>query len=138
MTQKQLQLVKLINNYKSTTGEAPTYSEMKKAIGVTSNQTVSDHLDALERSGLIKRSDGKKRGIVLTKRGEDAAKESRVDSKPHLLDTARWPAIGGASSAPVVNNATGQSVVTLTTTFYGGKNVTYNWDNQSSGGRISS
>lgn len=139
MTQKQLQLMKLIDNYVQTTGEAPTYSEMKRAIGVTSNQTVSDHLDALERSGLIKRLEGQKRGIIVTGQGKKLLVETGITMSPlPSLDALYSPAVGSTSSLPVVNNGSGQPKVTLTTPNYGGINyVPYNRDYQSSGNRLS-
>ncbi len=52
----------------SHTGKAPTYSEMKKYMKVTSNQTVSDLLSALERKSYIKIHKGERQGIEISQK----------------------------------------------------------------------
>jgi SOS-response transcriptional repressor LexA len=132
MTQKQLQLVMLINNYTQITGEAPTYSEIKKSIGVTSNQTVSDHLDALERSGLIKRRDGKKRGIMLTIAGQRLVSAEQVSAVnlPISLNTPSMLSNSATSALPVVQSIYLPQVASLN----GDANYVINhWNYKSSG-----
>lgn len=139
MTHKQLQLMKLISNYKQTTGEAPTYSEMKKAIGVTSNQTVSDHLDALEKLGFITRDSGKKRGILVTERGQEALAviDTRVAKPTYRSIQSQFLATGTSSILkPVLTPVRLRSVALISNQSYGGiNNVTNNWNHQSTGNR---
>lgn len=46
-------------------GTAPTLKQIAQAINVSSLATVHEHLESLERKGLIKRNKGKTRGIDL-------------------------------------------------------------------------
>jgi len=71
MTKKQFYLLEFIKKYIKATGSAPTYSNMKKGMGVTSNQTVDDLLTGLIKDGYLIKLDGKKAGLSLTGLAED-------------------------------------------------------------------
>lgn len=64
MTDRQKQLFDFIKNSIESDGFPPTVSEMAKAIGVKSKNSVFKLLSALEEEGLIKR-DGSARGIKV-------------------------------------------------------------------------
>lgn len=63
---RQRQILDFIKLYINTNGFAPTLKQIAKAIGVSSLATVHEHLETLEKKGLIKRKDGSIRGIKLT------------------------------------------------------------------------
>ncbi len=65
---RQRQILDFIAQYIQNNGYAPTLQEIADAIGVSSLATVHEHLEALERKKVIKRYDGKVRGIELLDR----------------------------------------------------------------------
>jgi SOS regulatory protein LexA len=63
VTSRQNEILSLIKTFISETGQAPTLSEMERALGIT-RRAVVKHLQALEKKGLINRSPST-RGITL-------------------------------------------------------------------------
>lgn len=57
-----------LNSYIGKHGHAPTLVEIAKKLGVRSLATVHEHLQTLEKKGMIKRSGGISRGIELLER----------------------------------------------------------------------
>ena len=66
---RQRQIVDYISQFIQKHGYSPTLSEIAGAIGVSSLATVHEHLQALEKKGVIKKFEGAVRGIELV--GED-------------------------------------------------------------------
>ncbi|MBI2327450.1 transcriptional repressor LexA [Candidatus Curtissbacteria bacterium] len=62
---RQRQILDFLNNYISEHDHAPTLVEIAKKLGVRSLATVHEHLQTLERKGLIRRASGLVRGIEL-------------------------------------------------------------------------
>lgn len=62
---RQKQILEFLNNYIDEHGSAPTLSEIAKHLGVSSLATVHEHLETLEKKGLIKKSGGLVRSIEL-------------------------------------------------------------------------
>lgn len=62
---RQSQILSFIKQYVDTNGYAPTLKHIAKALGVSSLATVHEHLQALEKKGLIRKKVGKTRGIEL-------------------------------------------------------------------------
>lgn len=62
---RQRQIVDFISQYVQKNGYSPTLKEIAQAIGVSSLATVHEHLAALERKKIIKKTDGQVRGIEL-------------------------------------------------------------------------
>jgi repressor LexA len=62
---KQKEILEFIKQYIAANGSAPKLREIADAIGVSSLATVHEHLQALEKKGLIKRNPGGARGIEL-------------------------------------------------------------------------
>mgnify|MGYP003395448303 FL=1 len=60
---RQKQILDYLNDYIGKHGNAPTLVEIAKKLGVNSLATVHEHLQTLEKKGLIKRSGGISRGI---------------------------------------------------------------------------
>lgn len=63
---RQLQILGFIQQYIDTNGFAPTLKQIAEALNVSSLATVHEHLQALEKKGLIRKKVGATRGIVLT------------------------------------------------------------------------
>lgn len=62
---RQRQILDFLNNYIAKHGHAPTLVEIAKKLGVRSLATVHEHLQALEKKGLIKKTSGLIRSIEL-------------------------------------------------------------------------
>jgi repressor LexA len=67
---RQRQIVEFISQFIQKNGYSPTLSEIAGAIGVSSLATVHEHLQALEKKGVIRKFDGAIRGIELLDRSE--------------------------------------------------------------------
>lgn len=65
---RQRQIVDFISQYIQSKGYSPTLKEIAEAIGVSSLATVHEHLQALEKKGVIKKFEGSVRGIELLDR----------------------------------------------------------------------
>lgn len=63
---RQRQILDFIRQHINTYGSAPTLKQIAGALGVSSLATVHEHLQALEKKGLIRKKDGAARGIELT------------------------------------------------------------------------
>jgi len=66
---RQKQIVNFLNRYIDRFGHAPTLVEIAKHLGVRSLATVHEHLQVLEKKGLIKKISGISRGIELIDQG---------------------------------------------------------------------
>lgn len=62
---RQKQILDYLNDYIEKYGHAPTLVEIAKKLGVKSLATVHEHLQTLEKKGLIKKSGGISRSIEL-------------------------------------------------------------------------
>ncbi len=62
---RQREILDFLNGYIEQYGHAPTLSEIAKHLGVKSLATVHEHLQVLEKKGLIKKSNGLVRSIEL-------------------------------------------------------------------------
>ena len=67
LTQRQAEILKLIQSFVEDTGFPPTRSDIARALNFKSTNAAEDHLRALERKGHIKISRGTSRGIQLLK-----------------------------------------------------------------------
>lgn len=65
---RQRQIIDYLGQYIQQHGFSPTLSEIAEAINVSSLATIHEHLEALERKGVIKRYQGAVRGIELLDR----------------------------------------------------------------------
>jgi len=72
ITEKQKKTLEIIYQSINESGFPPTLADLKKALGLSSNQSVLDFLDSLEKKGYIKREDGQARGIKILPLGFSA------------------------------------------------------------------
>jgi repressor LexA len=75
---KQKQILSFIEQHIQATGFAPTLSQIARAIGVSSLATVHEHLEALEKKGLIKRNFGRTRSIEITNEAVDSSRDFEI------------------------------------------------------------
>lgn len=92
LTPRQKQLLDIIYNYLKDTGYPPTFEEMRLKLNVSSNQSVIDLLQKLEKKGLIKRSEAAARGLALLPLG------SKLLNKPPLV-----PHLGTSAAGLPIN-----------------------------------
>lgn len=62
---RQKQILDFISQYIQKNGFSPTLTEIAKAINVSSLATVHEHLQTMEKKGVIKRYEGAVRGIEI-------------------------------------------------------------------------
>ena len=65
---RQKQILEFLTSYIGKHGHAPTLVEIAKRLGVRSLATVHEHLQTLEKKGLIRKSSGITRGIEIVDR----------------------------------------------------------------------
>lgn len=65
MTSKQKSVLEFIYNALENSGFPPTLADLKSAMGVVSNQSVINFLEALEKKECIEREEGQARGIRI-------------------------------------------------------------------------
>ncbi|PIU78136.1 MAG: repressor LexA [Candidatus Moranbacteria bacterium CG_4_10_14_3_um_filter_44_15] len=65
LTERQKELLKIIYDFIKNTGYPPTFEEMRESLGVSSNQSVIDHLAKLEEKRVIQRKKGIARSIAI-------------------------------------------------------------------------
>lgn len=62
---RQRQILDFISQYIQSNGYSPTLQEIADALGVKSLATVHEHLQAMEKKGIIKRYEGTVRGLEI-------------------------------------------------------------------------
>lgn len=65
ITKRQKELLSIIYRYIKDTGYPPTFEEMKERLGVSSNQSIVDLLEQLEKKSIIKHNEGIARSIAI-------------------------------------------------------------------------
>lgn len=74
ITKRQKEVLKVIYNWIRNSGFPPSFNELKEELGVSSNQTILEHLINLEKKELIRREEGSARGIKILRKGYDTIK----------------------------------------------------------------
>lgn len=69
---KQKQILDFISQYIQINGYSPTLQEIASAMNLSSLATIHEHLQALEKKGVIKRYEGSVRGIEVIDEGVNA------------------------------------------------------------------
>jgi len=62
---KQKQILDFISQYIQINGHSPTLQEIAGAMGLSSLATVHEHIQSLEKKGILKRYDGAVRGLEI-------------------------------------------------------------------------
>ncbi len=76
---RQRQILDFMAQYIQTNGYSPTLQEIAKALGVRSLATVHEHLQTMEKKGVIKKYEGAVRGIeILDKSAADRTSSGDV------------------------------------------------------------
>lgn len=65
LTSKQKSVLELIYASLETSGFPPTLADLREELGLASNQSVLNFLEALEKKDCIKREEGQARGIII-------------------------------------------------------------------------
>jgi repressor LexA len=94
VTEKQMKVLELIYESTRQEGFPPTMTELRDALGVASNQSVLNFLQALAKHGYIQRGEGRARSITISPLGFKAL------GKRTLVPLAGESA-GGSYIAPV-------------------------------------
>ncbi len=91
---RQRQILDFISQYIQRNGYSPTLAEIAQALGVSSLATVHEHLETMEKKGVIKRREGTVRSIEITEK--DMALRSQTPASVEL------PVLGFiAAGAPI-------------------------------------
>jgi site-specific DNA-methyltransferase (adenine-specific) len=78
ITKRQKDVLKIIYNWIKNSGFPPSFSDLKEELGISSNQTVLEHLEKLEKKGLIRREEGSARGIKILSKGFKALEVNQL------------------------------------------------------------
>jgi len=91
---RQRQILDFISQYIQRNGYSPTLQEIAHALGVSSLATVHEHLETMEKKGVIKRKEGSVRSIEIM--DKDLAQRSQTPASVEL------PVLGFiAAGAPI-------------------------------------
>lgn len=81
-TARQAQALTFIAAYTAEHGYPPTVREISDSMGIASNNGASEHVDRLERKGLVTRARLVARGLVLTASGKAFLESTRPGPAP--------------------------------------------------------
>ena len=111
---RQAQILEFIRQYIDANGFAPTLKQIAKAIGVSSLATVHEHLQALERKGLLKKKIGATRGLLLT------------DHIPHISRGLEVPILGYiAAGSPIEPHTDPNAFISISPSMISSKKRVY-------------
>lgn len=112
---KQNQILLYLKQYIQSTGRAPTLREIADTMGVRSLSTVHEHLETLEKKGLIKRKFRNTKGLEIL--------DNEVSTK---VESFEAPILGYiAAGAPIEPFTDPNATMAIPTTFVTGKNKSY-------------
>ena len=103
MTEKQFKLFKFIRNFLVHSNRGPSFQEMKEHMLVTSNQTINDWLEILERDNYIYRQKGERFGIKLGEKGKSDANMIKFEAEPPRPKSVFVPASPTSSNVSIFN-----------------------------------
>lgn len=110
LTERQQQVLDFIRRYIGEHGFAPSYEEIRQAMGVASLNAVYDMLAALERKGAIERVAGRSRAIVI---------RSDRDDEPPMRPCETIAIIGsGTAASPMAAFLRPRGLVAVDTEFF--------------------
>ncbi|MBI9016924.1 MAG: transcriptional repressor LexA [Phycisphaerae bacterium] len=86
LTPRQLEILKLIRNYRDSNGYSPTLQEIADCLEI-SKVTVFEHIKALEDKGMVHREPNRVRSLIVDPSIKLAGEsENRFKSKPKTVD----------------------------------------------------
>jgi len=113
---RQKQILEFIQQFIQSHGYAPTLRQIAEAIDVSSLATVHEHLETLQRKGLIKRRPGKNRSIELVDKTIDFTSERSMEA----------PILGYiAAGQPIEPHTDPNATIGITPSFVSGKKRVY-------------
>lgn len=68
-TKRQLEVLRVIHDFATNEHRPPSMREIGKRLGISSVRGVADHVEVLERKGLLKRERYKTAALAVTDRG---------------------------------------------------------------------
>ena len=92
VTKRQKELLQIIYDFIKNTGFPPTFEEMREKLKVSSNQSIIDLLEKLEKGGAIKRNEGSARSININPLGFK------------ILGKQIFPVVGISSAGPFIES----------------------------------
>lgn len=101
LTEKQEVMLGIIRDYQQEHGASPTLRELREALGVSSDNSVLKHLDALEEKGFISRRGDGSRSIEML---ENLKQRLDTPSEHRLPLLGFIPAGGPVASEEYVEN----------------------------------
>jgi repressor LexA len=103
LTQRQQQILELIQHSVLDTGSPPTRAEIATAFGFKSSNAAEEHLQALARKGVIELVGGMSRGIRLKVQDLRALQQKQFERLELSQDTLSLPLVGRvAAGAPIL------------------------------------
>lgn len=103
LTDRQRQILELIQRHIRVTGVPPTRAEIARILGFRSVNAAEDHLRALARHGVIELTRGRSRGIRLIADGAVATADTRSGAAGGFGAVADLPVIGRvAAGSPIL------------------------------------
>lgn len=69
LSARRLEVLQFVHRFRVENDYGPTRREVADGLGLASTSGVTDHLEALERRGLVRLHPGKSRAICLTEAG---------------------------------------------------------------------
>ncbi|HEX6348679.1 MAG TPA: transcriptional repressor LexA [Candidatus Dormibacteraeota bacterium] len=94
LSDRQSRILEYIRHVSRTRNYPPSVREIGEAVGLSSSSTVHNHLNQLERRGLIHRDPSKSRTVQLVKAGRDA---------DEVRGAVRVPVVGNvAAGTPIL------------------------------------
>ena len=101
LTERQLEILELIQQSIAQTGAPPTRAEIAQRLGFRSANAAEDHLQALARKGVIELRSGTSRGIRLTPQAHQHLKPTTQETS--LADQIGLPLVGRvAAGSPLL------------------------------------
>lgn len=103
LTQRQQQILELIQRAVLDTGAPPTRAEIATAFGFRSSNAAEEHLQALARKGVIELVSGMSRGIRLKTEDLKALQQKQFERLELAHETVSLPLVGRvAAGAPIL------------------------------------
>ena len=82
LTERQIEILRLINTEVRTRGFPPSVREIAQVVGLSSPSTVKHHLDTLERLGFLQKVPGLPRALEVSELGKSVLGEEKEPKTP--------------------------------------------------------